>query len=59
MSATENDLELGPGERLIVLHVVVKVGPRDRYIARLLPNGTPQVAKSEAAAVALALGVRT
>lgn len=52
-----DDLELKPGEELITLHLVVRSdGPRGRVTARLLPKGTPVVARSKEDAIRLALG---
>lgn len=54
-----DDLDLKPGEELVTLHLVVRSdGPRGRFIARLLPKGTPVVARTKEDAVRLALGAK-
>lgn len=54
-----DDLELKAGEELVTLHLVVRSdGPRGRFTARLLPKGTPVVARTKEDAIRLALGAK-
>lgn len=54
-----DDLELKPGEELVTLHLVVHSGgPRGRFTARLLPKGSPVVARTKEDAIRLALGCK-